>query len=30
MKRPLSHVLQDILFSLALGLIGAWVLLSYL
>lgn len=30
MKRPLSHVVQDLVFAAILGLIGAYLLLTYL
>ena len=30
MKRPLSHILQDLAFAAILGLIGAALLLTYL
>jgi hypothetical protein len=30
MKRPLSHVIQDLIFAAILGLIGAYLLLTCL
>lgn len=30
MKRPLSHIIQDLVFATILGLIGAALLLEYL
>ena len=30
MKRPLSHIIQDLIFAAILGLIGAYLLLAYL
>jgi hypothetical protein len=30
MKRPLSHILQDLALAVILGLIGAYMLLEYL
>lgn len=30
MKRPLSHIIQDLVFAAALGLAGAYLLLTYL
>ena len=30
MKRPLSHILADLAFAATLGLIGAYLLLTYL
>ena len=29
-KRPLAHILQDLAFAAILGLIGAYLLLTYL